>query len=184
MAQFTKKALVESFIKLLNDNPLDKITVKEIVDDCGVNRNTFYYYFQDIYDLLEFVFKTETQKVINDEKIYDSWKDGLLDSTKFALENKKAIYHIYNSLSREQLEKYLYDVTGNLMLAYVNQQAADIEVDEEDKEFIANFYKYALVGMILDWIGRGMKDDPSIFVEKMSKLFEGNMKSVLERVKK
>ena len=49
MAQFTRTAIVNSFIRLLNEKPLDKITVKDIVDDCGVNRNTFYYHFQDIY---------------------------------------------------------------------------------------------------------------------------------------
>ena len=42
MAQFTQKAIVESLIKLLNERPLDKITIKDIVEECGINRNTFY----------------------------------------------------------------------------------------------------------------------------------------------
>ena len=61
MSQLTRKAIVQSFIKLLNEMPLDKITVKDIVDDCGVNRGTFYYYYQDVYALLEEIFATETQ---------------------------------------------------------------------------------------------------------------------------
>ena len=51
MAGFAKKAIRDSFIKLLNERPLSQITVRDIVDDCGVNRNTFYYYFQDISQL-------------------------------------------------------------------------------------------------------------------------------------
>ena len=46
LANFTQKAIRASFIKLLNQKPLSQITIKDIVDDCGVNRNTFYYYLR------------------------------------------------------------------------------------------------------------------------------------------
>ena len=58
MAQFTKTAIIESFLRLLETRSIEKITVKDIVEDCGVNRKTFYYYFKDIYDLTESVFAT------------------------------------------------------------------------------------------------------------------------------
>ena len=66
MAQFTKKAIVESFLKLLNQKPLDKITVREIVEDCEINRNTFYYHFEDIHALLTFIVDTEVERVLAD----------------------------------------------------------------------------------------------------------------------
>ena len=53
MSQLTKRAITESFMKLINQVPFDKITVKDIVEDCGVNRNTFYYHYSDIYALLD-----------------------------------------------------------------------------------------------------------------------------------
>ena len=53
MSNLTKKALRETMIKALNERPLDKIKVKELVEECGVNRNTFYYHYKDIYELLE-----------------------------------------------------------------------------------------------------------------------------------
>ena len=109
MPPFTKQAIIGSFVKLLNQKPLDKITVKDIVDDCGVNRNTFYYYFQDIYAITDEVFRSETSKIIQDKEIYTSWQDTLMNAAKFALENKKAIYHIYNSVNRRFLEQYLYE---------------------------------------------------------------------------
>ena len=56
MANFTSKAIKESFIKLLNEKPMNKISVKDIVEDCGINRNSFYYHFQDIPTLLEEIF--------------------------------------------------------------------------------------------------------------------------------
>ena len=66
MAQFTKKAIIEAFIEQLGERPLDKITVKDIVTRCGVNRNTFYYYYQDIYALFSDIFELETQRILGD----------------------------------------------------------------------------------------------------------------------
>ena len=57
MSQTTKEALAESLKKLMNTTALAKITINDIVKDCGVNRRTFYYHFQDIYALLEWIFK-------------------------------------------------------------------------------------------------------------------------------
>lgn len=180
MSQFTKKALIDSFVKILNTTSLDKITVKDIVNDCGVNRNTFYYYFQDIYALLEEIFKEETKNVLEENILYDSWQEGFLQVTKFAIENKQAIYHIYNSLSREKLESYLFSVTDNLMFSFVDSQSEGMDVSLDDKRFISDFYKHALVGLLLNWVNNGMKDDPKIFIIKIGELFEGNIKNALD----
>lgn len=66
MAGFAKKAIRDSFIKLLNERPLSQITVRDIVDDCGVNRNTFYYYFQDISQLVETIINEDADRVIQE----------------------------------------------------------------------------------------------------------------------
>ena len=64
MANFTKKAIEGSFVKLLEERPLSKITVKDLVADCGINRNTFYYYFEDIPELIENMVEAEAQLII------------------------------------------------------------------------------------------------------------------------
>ncbi len=61
MAVRTKQAIRQAFIELLNERPLDKISVKDIAERSTVNRNTFYYYYADIYALVEEIFQTETQ---------------------------------------------------------------------------------------------------------------------------
>lgn len=173
---FTKNAIISTFIELLNKTPLDKITVKDIVDGCGVNRNTFYYYYKDIYALLDDIFRTETQKVIDQNADYESWQDGFLQATKFARENRKAVYHVYNSLSREKLENYLYEITENVMMRFINAKMPDNSVSEEDKRFLSDFYKYALVGMMLNWISHGMKEDADIVIPKLVKLCNGSIR--------
>lgn len=180
MSQLTRKALIDSFVKLLNEMSLDKITVKDITEACGVNRNTFYYHFKDIYGMLDEVFQMETQKVIDENKGYGTWQDAFLQSTKFALENKRAIYHIYNSLSREQLEQYLYEVTDNVMVSFVADSAKGMDVNPEDMRILVNFYKHAMVGMLLDWLKNGMRENPEYIISRLGCLLEGNVRIALQ----
>ena len=58
MAVRTKQAIRQAFIELLNERPLDKISVKDIAERSTVIRNTFYYYYADIYALVEEIFQT------------------------------------------------------------------------------------------------------------------------------
>lgn len=181
MNHFTKTAIIESFVCLLNRQPLDKITVKDIVDDCGVNRSTFYYYFQDIYALLDEVFSIEVEKTIDLTTDCKSLTDCIINSIEFALQNKKAIYHVYNSLSRENLEKYLYQVVGNMITKIIKEKTVGLEVMDSDIELITDLYKYALVGLILKWLERGMKDDPTIVIKRLEFLIDGNIRHILEK---
>lgn len=173
---------MQSFVSLLNLRPLDKITVKDIADTCGVNRNTFYYYFQDIYALLDEVFLEETQKVVGKLEDYSSWQEAFLRSTEFAMENRKAIYHVYNSMNREQLERYLYDVTGYAIMGFVKKQSEGLSVSHEDIGLIVDFYKFAIVGMVLDWISNGMSGAPDRIISRMAKIVEGNIRFSLEKI--
>ena len=88
MSQLTKRAITESFMKLINQVPFDKITVKDIVEDCGVNRNTFYYHYSDIYALLDEILENETKRVLTENLAESSWRDAILESCSFALKNK------------------------------------------------------------------------------------------------
>ena len=181
MAQTTKRALAASLKKLLAQKPLDKITIVDIVTDCEVNRQTFYYHFQDIYDLMDWIFVSEATQVIQGKKTYNTWQHGFLQIFEYVLANKALITNAYHSLSREQMERYLYDVTYHLLIDVVEEQAAGIPVRQEDKAFIADFYKYAFVGLLLDWIRQGMKEDPKRIVNRLSILIHGDIGRALEK---
>lgn len=180
-SNLTKQAIMESFMRLLNQRPLDKITVKDIVEDCGVNRNTFYYHYQDIYALLREIFEKEVAKVIRDNPLHDSWQEGFIQSTRFALENKRAVYHIYNSVQRQLLEQYLFQVTDQVMQTFVEMQAEGLDAAAEDIRYIVVFYKHAVVGVILEWLERGMKDEPEHIIRRMGQLFQGSIRTALEK---
>jgi len=181
MSQFTKNAIIRSFLEILNEKPFDKITVTDIVERCGVNRNTFYYYYQDIYALLDEVFQNERDAILSKYPVYDSWQEGFLQATKFAFENKQAIFHIYNSIRKDTLEQYLYDVTSNAITAFVRKQAEGLPVTEENIRLLADFYTFGLMGFVFSWLNHGMKTDPKEIIKNAGTLLDGNIRYTLEK---
>ena len=182
MSAFTEKAITDTFIKLLNAKPLDKITIKDLVDECGINRSTFYYYFDDIYDLLNHLLEAETKKALENNFHESNWMDGLINAISFATENKRAVYHIYNSVRREQLEHYLYRVVGNVTEYAANAAAIGLKVNDEDKKIVSNVYKYIFVGMVHEWLESNMREDAESVLNRVCLMLEGNMRTMLERV--
>lgn len=181
MSQITKRALAASLKKLLAKKTLDKITVIDIVEDCGVNRQTFYYHFKDIYDLIEWMLADEATRALNGKKTYNTWQQGLYRIFEAVLENKSFIMNAYHSISREQVENYLYKLAYDLLIGVVEEKASDMHVREEDMQFIADFYKFAFVGLMLDWIRRGMKEEPEGIIERLSVLIQGDFTRALNK---
>lgn len=180
MSLATKKALVESLKDLLAEKPVDKITVSELTEKCGISRMTFYYHFKDIYDLMEYACNTEAKKVLAGNYTYDTWQQGFLQIFEVVKEYKPLIINAYRCLPKGQIETYLDEITYRLLVNVVNETAKNKEVSEKDKAFIANFYKHAFVGIVLDWIGNGMKEEPKDMVDSISKLMQGNFARALD----
>ena len=183
MSQVTKRALEASLKNLLLKKPLDKITINDITEDCGINRMTFYYHFKDIYDLIEWCCVEDAKKALEGKKTYDTWQQGFLQIFEAVLDNKPFILNVYHSVSREQVELYLYKLTYDLLIGVVEEKSAGMNVREEDKMFIADFYKYAFVGLMLDWVKHDMKGDPHRIIEDLSVVMHGNVAAALERFK-
>ena len=156
MSQITKRALAVSLKNMLLKKPLNKITINDIAEDCGINRMTFYYHFKDIYDLVEWTCEEDAAKALEGKKTYNTWQQGFLNIFYAVLENKPFIMNVYRSVSREQVEIYLYRVTYDLLIGVVNERSANMSVSEDDKKFIADFYKFAFVGIMLEWIKNDM----------------------------
>ena len=161
MSQVTKRALEASLKHLLLQKPLNKITINDIAEDCGINRMTFYYHFKDIYDLVEWSCQEDASRALAGKKTYETWQQGLLQIFQAVLDNKPFILNVYRSVSREQVENYLYRVTYDLLESVVEEEAQGMSVRQEDKELIATLYKYLFVGLMLDWIKGDMKGDPT-----------------------
>ncbi len=183
MAQRTKQALADAFLKLLSKKTLDKITISDIVEASGYNRQTFYYHFHDVYDMMEWIFTMETQRALEAPLTSDNWESSLATLTNRMLENKRLILNAYSSISRDQLDRYLYSAVYHIMLDVVKNVANNygLSVPDDDLHFIANAYKHVLIGFMMEWIQGGMSTDPTLIYDKMDRTFPGSLRDVLTR---
>lgn len=179
--QLTKKLIRATFLKQLNEMPLNKITVKGLSEEAGINRNTFYYHYQDVYGVLAEIFDEALSKVI---ALYDgsrSWEETYKKAMAFAIVNKKAIFHIYYSLRREDLENYFNNVASMLMERFVGGLLPETKAKDVDRKLIATFFANAMSGITLAWVSDGMKEDPDMVIDRIGFLFDGCIEEALRR---
>lgn len=172
MPNFTKRAIIESFVKLLNERPIAKITVKDIVEDCGINRNSFYYHFQDIPDLLNEVMIEQTNKVCTFSE-GDTLKDGIEIMLKYVVENKRAVYHIWSSVNKASYELKLMEMCEYIIRKYVTFFQYGTTISKEDEELIINFMKCAFFGLLTDWLCHQMSYDIVAHAVRLCQIFDG-----------
>jgi hypothetical protein len=97
------------------------------------------------------------------------------------LENKPFILNVYHSISREKIEDYFYTITYDLLIGVVEEKAVGLAVTEANKKFIANFYNFAFVGLLLDWIKKDMREDPHLIIDQLSTLIQGDVLRALNK---
>lgn len=181
LANFTQKAIRASFIKLLNQKPLSQITIKDIVDDCGVNRNTFYYYFQDLPDLVETITKEEAQRVIQLYPAIDSIEQCLDALIDFALENRKAVLHIYNSVNRDLYERYQWRVCRYVVEVYLDGVLKERHITEQDRQLLIDYLQCICFGFVIGWLESGMKEGIQERFARIYELKHGELERMISR---
>lgn len=179
MAKYTKNAIMVCFLELLNKKSLDKITVKDIVEKCDINRNTFYYYYKDIYDVLEDVFNEENKKVIREIDANTTFYDECIKCASIIKNYAQAIKHIYMSKHRDVVDKYLESVIIEIIKCFVSKEAEGYNLSKEDIDYICYFYSYAIVGTTVNWIQKGMPPYSDYLIKRMSDSFQATIKDMI-----
>ena len=176
----TKLALEASLKNLLLKKPVDKITITDLTNDCGITRMAFYYHFKDIYDLVEWSCYEDASKALHGKKTYETWQEGLMQIFEAVMENKPFIMNVYHALSREQIENYLFRLTCDLIMNVIKECSKGMNITVSEQSFIADFYKYSFVGVMLDWIKKGMKENYHEIVNDICITMSGNIKNSLQ----
>ncbi len=183
MANLTKKALLMAFGEMLEKKPFDKITVSDLTKSCGLNRMTFYYHFNDIYELIIWGFKTQVLEASRDCVSYENWKTGYLGIFEFALQHKTYITKIFLTIEEENLEHYLNKIAEELVLTVIDDKANGREINESDKIFTAEICAHVLVGVLVNWVKRGMKEEPNLLIEKLGFILGGTIEKTINGFK-
>lgn len=180
MAQYTRKAILYTFQEMLRQMPFDKITVSALVAKCEISSNTFYYHYRDIYDLLDSWF----QIVVKEKYLAQLRKDWCLrDALKVLLRDMKAnadlVYHLFNSLSRERLERHIFESTDDTFYQLVCVKTAGVSIPEEELRSVVEYNSYALLGFLLKFLWKNMSSDIDENVDRISRICEENIQRLI-----
>lgn len=178
MSDLTKQTLITSFKKLLETEPFDKITISDITNDCGLSRQTFYYHFRDIFDMIRWIYNSESLNEIGGRGGYGTWQDKIRELFDYTLNNKSLILGTFNSKCRNDLVGYYMDVSIR-KISDIMEMKSDGDIAEKDKKFIASVYAYAFVGIMVDWISDGMKESSEEMVDRVYKIVMSNFDRTL-----
>ena len=182
MVNYTKQMISEKMCELLQHKTIDKITVKSLVEECGINRQTFYYHFCDIYDLLEWTLMDNIRRYEESHPVENENLQGRVSLLfKFFFKYKIVIMHAYDQSNRLQYEifikKNLYPVFEN----YVSKCPCAEKLKDDKKLFICNVYTLMASSFILQWIEEGMPDEYKIRLEDYFTIMDGSIeRSVLQ----
>lgn len=174
-------AIINTFVRILNEKPLSKITVTEIIEECEISRNTFYYYFEDIYSLVEYLFHTEIQKLQEITNTSGSLCEACEIILNFFKNNKTALRHVYKSANRDQLERYLFKALDKAMLDFIQNHFKGIDASEDDIQFLARYHKYALIGVVIDWLVNENDEELESLLKRISLLSEESINNHLKK---
>jgi AcrR family transcriptional regulator len=164
----TERAIHEAFVELLSKKALDRITVRDITEQAGISRNTFYYHYQDVPALLEDILEKDADRVIAEYPRLNSIEECLEAAMQFARANRRIIMHIFNSGSSTNIAS-LWRVCEHVITTYADTVLPDVPISEGDRMLFIRYHKCACFGLVTDWINSGMKED---YVEGMRRICE------------
>ena len=150
----TKRIFAESLKRIMRKKNFSKITVSEIVADCGLNRKTFYYHFEDIYALLKWMFESEAVEVVKQFDLIVDYEEAILFIMDYVEENDYIISCAYDSIGRDEMKRFFYTDFKEIGFSIISSAEKETgkELDEDYRNFLCSFYTEAIAGILIDWI--------------------------------
>lgn len=165
----TKRAIAGALKQICREKPFDKISIMDITGACGLNRQTFYYHFQDKYELLSWIYYNENFSKIADTITIDNWNEKILEMLEI-MRNDKVFYSNTIKEQEHTFESYLFEMAKVLFSEAILKLDEAEKVTEEEREFDAEFYAYGICGVILSWAENGMKKEPVLVAGRLKSL--------------
>ena len=172
MSGFTKDVIARTLIELLDEKPMSKVTVKDIVERCGVNRNTFYYHFHDIPEVVEYVLKRNWDEILNSPRESNSILECMEEMADIVKANRRMMLNVYRSVKRDAFLYYMNEVSGYVFTRYFEKNTERLEINDHERMLLIKYYKCLYIGLLMDWLDQDMKEDLSEQIQDMAELME------------
>ena len=175
-----KVKIAKALMEELETKTLDKITIKDLVNKLGVSRQAFYYHFDDLYAVIEWIFSEASVNILDLYSDILSWQLAFVTIMRWVKNHDKFVINSYKSVSRDYIETFMNKVLSPYIAKVVNTQAEGMNITEDQKSFITRFFTISFNALILDWMKEGMKEDPKDIIDKLEILVDGDFKKALK----
>ena len=178
----TKRAIAASLKKSMAQKPLSKITVSEIISDCGVNRKTFYYHFEDIYALLQWILEDEAVEVFKRFDLLVEPEDAIIFVIDYVEQNKYLLNCAHDPASREEMTRFFYANLIGVTRAVIDtiESNLGISVEEPFKEMLASFYTEAMGGWLFRYFKEGQQYRRDETIQNLVFILQKSVPNVLQ----
>ncbi len=165
-ASQTKQQLANSLKELMCHTPFNKITVQNVTNSCGLNRQTFYYHFKDMYELLSWIYNNDIFNEIVEEQD-EPWETAVVQIIRYTKSNRVFCRNTIRSLKKENMEVFLQPVIHSWVEKLGGEIADNNYISKDDAEFLVDFFTSAFVNYGIQWVSRGMPEDEKYIIDKI-----------------
>ena len=184
MATNTKLVIAQAYADLIAKKNVDKVTVKDVAEACGITRQTFYYHYQDIYDLLDVWMSTRLGMLKKSVPESKGWKEEVRVFLKYCQSHPKLVTNLLSSTSRSHLEQYIFTESDIFFYDYVRERTAGMPLSEESIRYIAQFNRYSFIGFFLKFTWEKMQTDVDESVNRLEKVFNAFIDSAAAQMER
>lgn len=177
MAVDMKERIAASFAALAQKKPVDKITVKELVERCGISRQTFYYHFQDLLEVMQWQIERILQQAVESSLHAENSLKGIEGFISISLEHQELLGKLLASQRRAQVERIFVRAMRESIREMILQKKPDWAVDAQDWEVTLNFYAYGMAGVVFE-NSQSVKLGTEKLAQKLYRLLAGQMLEV------
>ncbi len=180
-SQATKQALADSLKELLTKKSFSRITVTELVENCGVNRKTFYYHFEDIYALLRWMLEKDMVSVLISEELTSEPEKVIRYALDYINQNRQLLTCVINELDHDQLRNFLYEDLSAPIRSVIQkaEQECGLVLEDDYREYLTSFYTSGMSGMIIQVLLRRVPSEEA-FIKDMITTFQVSLLALVQ----
>ena len=178
-----KEEICVALKRLMKRKSIQKITIQEIADECGISRYTFYYHFQDIYDCLSWMLQEGLRERFQEIGENPDWEAASTSFVEDFRENRTIYKHLLTSPRPDLIRNFLHQEIQPLVQIYISKtiQSCQYQVSDSYLDFLTNFFTSAMEGMLIFWFERNLDCSDEQLVAYFHTILDGQFESILER---
>lgn len=184
-SETTCQAISGALKQLMTQKPLERITVAEIMDTCGMRRQHFYYYFTDIYDLLRWTFEKEALELLQQQQGVFPWQNGFLHLFQYINQNRAVCLCALDSLGKESLKQLLEADVSSIVDRAVRQAAVEngLPAHSPEVEVVICLVTIMMAGAVESWLRGELTQTPEELTRRIDMMFQDYIRGVALRLK-